>query len=176
MRDRRDYVIAALVAALLFCVGVLTGRGMSVLPPAHAQDGGFQPEQPLDTGGPTAPPVPSADPLDRFGTGSGAGSDTSSDSDSNNRFVAVTCPIGSGESVLYVLDAKSEQIVVYRYLRRKGLEFLAARKIDYDLRVKGYKDISEFARDDLRTEYNKQIARDTAQAVKDKGGSTEKGR
>ena len=81
------------------------------------------------------------------------------------------------ESVLYVLDAKSEQVVVYRYVRRKGLEFLAARKIDYDLRVKGYKDISEFARDDLRTEYHKQIARDTAAAVKDPSGSTEeKGR
>jgi hypothetical protein len=178
MRDGRDYVIAALAAALLFCVGILVGRSVSVLAPAHAQEqGGFQPEQPLDAAGPGVPPVPSVDPIDRYGTGSRGGSETASDSDSNNRFVAVTCPIGSGESVLYVLDAKSEQVVVYRYVRRKGLEFLAARKIDYDLRVKGYKDVSEFARDDLRTEYHKQIARDAATAVKESGGSTqEKGR
>jgi hypothetical protein len=176
MRDRRDYVIAALAAALLFCVGVLVGLDLHVLPSAHAQGQDLPPDQPLDTTQAPAPPVVSADPLDRYGTGSKS-VETASDSDSNNRFVAVTCPIGSGESVLYVLDAKTEQVVVYRYQRRKGIEFLAARKIDYDLRVKGYKDVSEFLRDDLRAEYNKQIARDAASAADDKGGSTEgKGR
>ena len=171
MRDRRDYVIAALAAALLFCVGLMAGQSLSVLPVAHAQDG-FAPDQPLDPSpGSNAPPGQiEQNPLDRFGVGGGVTSETASDSNSNNRFVAVTCPIGSGESVLYILDAKHEQVVLYRFLRRKGLEFLAARKIDYDLRIKGYKDISEFSRDDLRAEYHKQIARDAAKAVKEEKG------
>ena len=50
MRDRRDYLIAALVAGLVFCLGILVGgMGDSVLPAASAQDGAFNPEQPQNT-------------------------------------------------------------------------------------------------------------------------------
>jgi hypothetical protein len=170
MRDRRDYVIAALAAALLFCLGVLAGRQASVLPAAVAQD--FDPEQPVNPkpggtppakGGATIPVTPKVRP-DIGGTYA----PTASDSDSNNRFVAVTCPIGSGESVLFLLDSESEQLAVYRYERREGLEFLAGRKIDYDLRITGYQDVSRYTRDEMKAQFDREVARAAANAVKGK--------
>ena len=168
MRDRRDYVILGLVAALIFCVGLLAGQQFSVLPSAHAQDG-FDPEQPVNAPG---GPRQEKNTIGRSAAEE-AGLDrgrtippTSSDSNSNNRFVAVTCPIGSGESVLFVLDAVSEQVTVYRYRRNKGLEFLAGRKIDYDLKINAYKDESQYTRDEMKELFDKQRARVAAKALK----------
>ena len=51
MRDRRDFVIAALAAALLFTAGLLIGGQGSVLPAADAQDSaGKTSTNPSDTG------------------------------------------------------------------------------------------------------------------------------
>jgi hypothetical protein len=93
-------------------------------------------------------------------------SPTASDSDSNNRFVAVTSPVGSGESVLFLIDSEKEQIAIYKFDRNKGLRFLAARKIDYDLKIDGYQDMSEFTRSELRQEYQKQAAESVAKSAK----------
>jgi hypothetical protein len=175
MRDRRDYVIAALAGALLFCVGLQVGHSVELLPPAAAQDptpndGTVDPvapqnPTPSDLGGVTIQQTPNTRP------GEGRTSATASDSDSNNRFVAVTCPVGSGESVLFVLDAQSEQIAVYRFRRDKGLEFLAGRKIDYDLKIAGYEDGSKYSRDDMRRLFERQRVHETDAA---KNGKKEK--
>jgi hypothetical protein len=173
MRDRRDYLIAALAVGLVFCLGILVGgMGDSVLPAASAQDGAFNPEQPQNVpngaantgGGITISPNPNIRP----GTEGRTVAPTASDSNSNNRFVAVTCPVGSGESVLFVLDAKTEQLTAYRFLRNKGLQFVGGRKIDYDLRITGYKDESEYTRDEMKRLFDKQLARAEAKAVKSK--------
>ena len=149
MRDRRDYVIAALAAALLFFLGIVVGNGGSLLPAARAQDSKtFDPEQPAGAGGTGLSINPNRSI--RPGFESGTSSVTASDSDSNNRFVAVTAPIGSGQSVLFLIDSKNDQLVVYRYERRKGLVFLAGRKIDYDLKILGYEDHSKFSRSKAR--------------------------
>ena len=95
---------------------------------------------------------------------------TASDSDSNNRFVAVTTPIGSGESVLFLIDSKHDQLVCYRFDRRKGLMFLAGRKIDYDLRITGYEDQSKFTRDEMKRLYEKHAAKAASKSAKKKGG------
>lgn len=185
MRDRKDLTIAALAAALLFCVGLLVGRGQAplgalpaVLPTASAQDsggdsGGFGPEDVIDTangaantGGINIPRTPSVRP----GLDGRTASYTASDSDSNNRFVAVTTPIGSGESVLFLIDSNNEQVTAYRYRRGKGLEFLAARKIDMDLRITGYQDMSKYSRDEMKRLFDKQAAREQAEAVRAKKG------
>ncbi len=177
MRDRRDHIIAAMAAALLFCLGVLVGQGREVLPGAHAQGKtGFDPEAPVDakssspnangTSGVTIG-LDAAGPAGRRG---GTTSYTATDSNSNNRFVAVTSPIGSGESALFVLDSKNDQLVVYRFRRGHGLEFLAGRKIDYDLRINQYEDISKFTRDELKREFEKQLARAAAEAAKQSTG------
>ncbi|MHC4959809.1 MAG: hypothetical protein ACYTGN_15710 [Planctomycetota bacterium] len=190
MRDRRDYLIAAMAAALLFSIGVLAGGGQ-LLPSADAQGGGAPTDNApgANSGGDNgtlAPDQPIGAPPNAASTNPGGGGQlgpgtnirpgfsgrgtapTASDSDSNNRFVAVTTPVGSGESVLFLIDSKSEQVAVYRFVRRKGLEFLAARKIDYDLRVKGYGDVSDFSRDDMKRFYEKSMARAVAKAAKGK--------
>ena len=185
MRDRRDYVIAALAAALLFCLGIFVGNGASFLSDAVAQDatgaggsqgggddGSFSPTDPLGQHAQPDPTQPSGlrlgntTPNIRPGFGNNPTASLASDSNSNNRFVAVTAPVGSGESVLFLIDSKNDQVVVYRYLRRKGLQFLAGRKIDYDLRIKGYQDQSDFSRDEMKRLFEKHRAREAAKAVK----------
>jgi hypothetical protein len=170
MRDRRDFVIAALAAALIFTAGLLLGGAGSVLPPANAQDNGAN-----ATGGAASTGTGSGitignDPLGMLRNRATTTAPTASDSSSNNRFVAVTTPIGSGESALFLIDAKTEQLAVYRFVRNKGLAFLAARKIDFDLKLNGYEDHSEYSREKLRLEYEKQIAKSTAQKVKSGDG------
>ena len=155
MRDARDYAIAALGAALVFCLGLLAGTGSDVLPEAAAQDPSNAPHVPVD-------------PLRRnIGPRDGATvSRIASDSNSNNRFVAVSAPIATGDSILYVLDSKAEQLLIYRYLLGKGVQVVAARKIDYDLRMSGYKDFSEYSRDELKALFEKQRARSLAKSIK----------
>jgi hypothetical protein len=172
MRDRRDYLIAALGAALLFCLGLQVGHGVTPLPRAEAQDAPagnhptVDPQTPQDPT-PSAPGGINIQTTPQTRPGEGRTSATASDSNSNNRFVAVTCPVGSGESVLFLLDSETEQLAVYRFRRDKGLEFLAGRKIDYDLRIAGYEDASKYSRDDMRRLFEKQRAREAADAVKD---------
>ncbi|MCK6460236.1 MAG: hypothetical protein L6Q95_10135, partial [Planctomycetes bacterium] len=87
------------------------------------------------------------------------------DSDSNNRFVAVTCPTVTGESVLFLVDSVQEQVAVYRFQAGQGLEYLASRKIEYDLKVSGYKDVSEFSYDRMRELYQQEVSRQAAKAA-----------
>ena len=176
MRDTRDYLIAGLFAALLFCVGLLLGQEMRVLPEAAAQGvpGGTGvpatppgpeipvngPQQPA-TGGVTIQP---GGPVNRARAESRTSASRPSDSDSNNRFVAVTCPTVTGESVLFLIDSVQEQIAVYRYQAGQGLEYLSSRKIEYDLRVSGYHDMSEYTYDQMRELYQQETGRQAAKA------------
>lgn len=168
MRDRRDYVILGLAGALLFCLGLLVGHGTGVLPEASAQDPGLSapPGNPNQDGRGGVQVDPTVDIRPGFEGRTMA--PTASDSNSNNRFVAITTPVGSGESVLFVLDAKNEQLLTYRFARGKGLEFLAARKIDYDLRITEWNDQSRFTRDEMKIEFERQAARAVADAIKNK--------
>ncbi len=178
MRDTRDYLIAGLFAALLFCVGLLLGQEMRVLPEAVAQG------VPGGTGAPAAPqgpeiPVngpqqpatggvtiqPGAGPMTRARAEGRTSASRPTDSDSNNRFVAVTCPTITGESVLFLIDSVQEQIAIYRYQAGQGLEYLSSRKIEYDLRVSGYHDMSEFTYDQMRELYQQEIGRQAAKAA-----------
>jgi hypothetical protein len=165
MSDHRDYAIVALAGALLFCIGLLVGRG-SLLPAAGAQDESSEQEG----GGAVIPgipsPIPVPDPFANRPTNPVAErlegrtvAPTASDSDSNNRFVAVTMPILGGGSILCLIDTDSERVLMYEYLRKKGLRLIAARQIDYDLRLQGYQDVSQYTRDQLRKLYEKERAK-----------------
>ncbi len=169
MRDRRDVILAVLAGALLFCLGLLAGQSGGILPGAEAQDSGNL----QDPNAPGAQPPVDPGPPDIRPEGMGRiYAATPMDSNSNNRFVAITSPVGSGESVLFVLDSKHEQLLCYRFLRNKGLSFLAARKIDYDLKINEWNDQSRFTRDEMKRLYAQHAARAAAKAVKgDKGGS-----
>jgi hypothetical protein len=58
-----------------------------------------------------------------------------------------------------------EQIAVYRYQAGQGLEYLSSRKIEYDLRVSGYHDMSEFSYEQMRELYQQEIGRQAAKAT-----------
>jgi len=167
MQDRRDYVIAALAAALLFSLGLWVGRGGTLAPPAGAQDAGegSHPAPVTTTSSTGAPEIGPPSTLDLRPDGRTV-APTASDSNSNNRFVAVTTPVGSGESVMFVLDSHKEQLLAYRFVRSKGLQLVAARKIDYDLQLSAYKDFSEWTRDGLKAEAEKFRARSAAKESK----------
>lgn len=91
--------------------------------------------------------------------------------DSNSKMVAVAAPYQAGVSLLYVIDTQSRQLAVYE--ARGGskssgrLVFVAARKIDLDLRLEGYHDDSEFSFADLAASFRKSGWSDPKDASKD---------
>jgi hypothetical protein len=56
--------------------------------------------------------------------------------------IAVTGLIGSGVSVLYVIDTEKKQLAVYNAMGGKEIRFVAARRIKYDLELKQFNDAS----------------------------------
>jgi hypothetical protein len=56
--------------------------------------------------------------------------------------IAVTGLIGSGVSVLYVIDTEKKQLAVYNAIGGKELRFVAARRIRYDLELREFNDRS----------------------------------
>ena len=64
-----------------------------------------------------------------------------------------------------VVDSLQEQVAVYRFQAGQGLEYLASRKIEYDLKVSGYKDVSEFSYDRMRELYQQEVSRQAAKAA-----------
>ncbi|MDF1699732.1 MAG: hypothetical protein P1V36_01040 [Planctomycetota bacterium] len=87
-------------------------------------------------------------------------------SDSNNHAIALAASIGGGESAVYYFDTKSQRLLVYQYKGiiqgskpldgrdRGGLRLLAARHMDYDLRLEGYRDLSQRTRAQLKSAYD----------------------
>ena len=63
-------------------------------------------------------------------------------SDSNSRMVAVTGTIGSGVSVLWVIDTIDRRLAVYRCNGGKSIELVAARNIEWDLKIDQFHDDS----------------------------------
>ena len=82
--------------------------------------------------------------------------------DSNNHAIALSASITGGESVVYYFDTKAQRLLVYQYrgqiqgnkpLDRRdkgGLRLLAARHFDFDLKLEGYRDLSQQTRGQLR--------------------------
>ncbi len=65
--------------------------------------------------------------------------------DSNSEMIAVTGTYGGGASVLYVIDTKARQLAVYETRNGRSVRLIAARKIDYDLRIPQFHDESDEA-------------------------------
>lgn len=75
--------------------------------------------------------------------------------DSNGHAIALAASIGGGESAVYFFDTRAQRVLVYQYKGivqgskpldgrdRGGLRLLAARNMDYDLKLNGYRDLSE---------------------------------
>lgn len=83
--------------------------------------------------------------------------DTSANGD--RHVVAVAGPYQNGVSLLYVIDTETKQLAVYE--ARGGsksmarINLVAARRIDLDLRLEGYRDESEYSFADLAAHFRK---------------------
>jgi len=77
---------------------------------------------------------------------------------SANGLIAVTGSYGVGTSVLYVVDTVRKQLAVYE--ARGGspnasrLFLVGARRIDLDLQLQGYNDMSEFGYEQLQRKFS----------------------
>ena len=80
-------------------------------------------------------------------------------SDSNRRAIALSASIGGGQSVVYYFDTVAQRLCVYQYEpgSRGGLRLLAARLIDFDLKLEQYRDLSEKTPREMREAYEKQM-------------------
>ena len=69
---------------------------------------------------------------------------------SNGRFIAATGSVGSGMSVLWLVDTEARRLVVYGASSMgKSIELRAARNIEWDLRLDEYNDESQYKAEDL---------------------------
>jgi hypothetical protein len=78
---------------------------------------------------------------------------------SNNRFIAATGSVGSGMSVLWLVDTEGKRVLVYGTNNLgKDVEFRAARNIEWDLKLEFLNDESQYQVEDLKRLAEKQKA------------------
>lgn len=76
--------------------------------------------------------------------------------DANRRFIAATGSVGSGMSVLWLIDTQTNRLMVYGTSNLgKNVELRAARKIEWDLRLNAYRDDSQYTPEDLEALWKK---------------------
>jgi hypothetical protein len=69
----------------------------------------------------------------------------------NNRMIAATGSVGSGMSVLWVLDTETKRLVVYgTNSLGKNVELRAARNVTWDLALDELNDDSQYKAEDLQ--------------------------
>lgn len=156
--DRRSLLIGALAGGWLATLALLLlptlGPGLSLGVRAHAED---TPESP-NPNGPRSP-GPTINPIDGY-TARGGPNPGTGTSDSNNRAIALSASIGSGQSAVWFFDTARERVMVYAFEpgSKGGLKLLAARHIDMDLKLEGYNDISAKSRAELKEAYDEAFA------------------
>ena len=78
---------------------------------------------------------------------------------SNNRFIAATGSVGSGMSVLWLVDTEGKRVLVYGTNNLgKDIEFRAARNVEWDLKLDFLNDESQYQVEDLKRLAEKQKA------------------
>jgi hypothetical protein len=158
--DRRSLIVGLLaggwVTTLAFAVPGSPFRAARAEDPPHLQPPQVQPTSPF---APTSPGR-TINPIDGpTGTRPVTGNQWGM-SDSNRSSIAIACPVGSGGSVVYYFDTALQRLLVYQYDFRDregdkgGIRLLAARHFDYDLKLEGYRDLSEKSRDELKSAYD----------------------
>jgi hypothetical protein len=89
---------------------------------------------------------------------------------SNNRFIAATGSVGSGMSVLWLVDTEGKRVLVYGTNNLgKDIEFRAARNVEWDLKLDFLNDESQYQVEDLKRLAEKQ-RNPAAPAPKEGGG------
>ena len=73
--------------------------------------------------------------------------------DSNRTMIAVTGTIGSGVSVLWIIDTEYRHLAVYQCRGGKSIELVAARNIEWDQKIEQFHDESLYAPEKLRRDF-----------------------
>jgi len=69
----------------------------------------------------------------------------------NNRFIAATGSVGSGMSVLWLVDTEGKRVLIYgTNSLGKNIELRAARNIEWDLKLDEFMDESQYKSEDLK--------------------------
>jgi hypothetical protein len=75
----------------------------------------------------------------------------------NQDVLAATGTVGSGMSVLWLVDTKKRRLAVYGTSSMgKDVELRAARNIEWDFKLDEYNDVSQYNSDDLERMWRKQ--------------------
>jgi hypothetical protein len=93
----------------------------------------------------------------------------------NQRYIAATGSVGSGMSVLWIVDTEARRLVVYgTNSLGKSLELRAARNIEWDLKLDEYNDDSQYKAEDLQRLAQRQSGKVNVPAGKEpkEGGGT----
>jgi hypothetical protein len=97
-------------------------------------------------------------------------------SSSNNRYLAVTGSVGSGMSVLWLVDTEGKRVLIYgTNSLGKNVELRAARNIEWDLRLDDYMDESQWKAEDLKRLAERQHGGPVAPKEKEPQAPPEKG-
>ncbi len=75
--------------------------------------------------------------------------------DSNGKMIAVTGTVGSGVSVLWIIDTEGRHLAVYRCRGGKTIELVAARNVKWDLQIEEFHDESRYSPAQLADELRK---------------------
>ena len=155
--DRKGLLIGFLAGGWLATVLVLLLPQIGLLP-AQAQGGGLAPPAPSPVGAGGVPVGPSVTPM-AGGETRGIVNPGLGTSDSNRRAIALSASVGGGTSVVYYFDTVANRLCVYQYSpgNRGGLRLLAARSIEWDLKLERYRDLSEKSPTEMREAYERSV-------------------
>lgn len=155
--DRRSLTIGFLAggwAATLALLLLPALTGAPLLGRATAED---PPGSGMGPNGPNDPRLPTPrNPLEAQTDPRGVVNPGTGTSDSNNRAIALAASLGGGQSAVWYFDTQKERVLVYQLETgsKGGLKLLAARHIDFDLKLEAYNDISEKSRMELKEAYD----------------------
>jgi hypothetical protein len=148
--NRQGFLVGFLAGGWLATVLIVLLPHVGILSAGADEDPGG-PNQPFGPGGgpgvgPTVNPSGSAPP------GRSVVNPAMGMTDSNRRSIAISASVGSGQSVVYYFDTEAQRLCVYQYTGgpRGGLRLLAARRIEYDLKLEQYRDLSEKTPQEMR--------------------------
>lgn len=169
--DKRSLLIGFLAGGWMATLGLglMPSLGSSrLIGSAHA-------EEPPGMGpnGPNNPQLPApVNPLEAKTDPRGVSNPGSASVDSNNRAIALSCSMGSGQSAVWYFDTVRERVLVYQMEpgSRGGLKLLAARHIDFDLKLEAYNDVSDKLRQELKEDYEQAFQSAKPAPAKPAGG------
>ncbi len=155
--DRKGVLVGFLAGGWLATVLLLVLPQVGLVP-AFAQGGSgvaVPPVGPAGTG--TVPVGPTVNPVGGGEGVRGIVNPGGGTSDSNRRSIALSASIGGGASVVYYFDTELGRLCVYQYApgSKGGLRLLAARSIEWDLKLESYRDLSEKTPREMREAWQK---------------------